>query len=90
MHGCLGYGDKFIEAESKLKKMGFEVANPCIASEVLIQSFSCFNKKPEINDFMHEDIKKLCDCDGILMLDNWTDSEGEPERLHRFHHSRLD
>lgn len=26
--------------------------------------------------YMKEDIKALCECDGIYMLRNWTDSEG--------------
>ena len=76
MNGCLDYRDKFNEAENKLREIGCDTVNPCTISDILIQTFSYFNKKPEVSVFMRDDIIKLCDCDGILMLDNWTDSEG--------------
>ena len=76
MNGYPNYRDKFNEAENKLREIGCDTVNPCTISDILIQTFSYFNKKPETSVFMRDDISKLCDCDGILMLDNWTDSEG--------------
>jgi len=76
MNGYPNYRDKFNEAENKLREIGCDTVNPCTISDVLIQTFSNFNKKPEVSVFMRDDIIKLWIADGILMLDNWTDSEG--------------
>ena len=34
------------------------------------------NHKGYWTDYMKSDIKVLCDCDGIYMLNNWQDSKG--------------
>lgn len=74
--GCKNYRDIFNEAESRLIETGCTTVNPCTVSDKVTRCLSSFGMKPELKDFMREDIRELCSCDGIYMLDNWTDSEG--------------
>jgi hypothetical protein len=61
--------DLFQEAEDFLNEnYECEVVNPI--KEVP------FDESKEWEDYLCEDIKLLCDCDSILMLDNWADSKG--------------
>ncbi len=76
INGCKNYRDIFSEAERKLIEIGCTTVNPCIVSDKVTRCLSSFGMKPELKDFMREDIRELCGCDDIFMLDNWTDSEG--------------
>lgn len=57
----------FEEAENNLKLLGYEVVNPLKLNH---------NHDKSWHAYMKEDIKALCDCDHIFMLDNWLDSKG--------------
>ncbi len=57
----------FEEAERHLQKMGFDTVNPMKLNH---------NHDKTWHSYMKEDVRALCDCDGIFMLNNWTDSKG--------------
>ena len=59
---------KFKVGEDIVREMGAEPINP----------FDILEQSDELQwiDYMRADIKALVDCDGILMLDNWKDSDG--------------
>lgn len=60
-------GAIFANAESALIDAGYEVVNPMTLNHDHDKSW---------HSYMKEDIKAMCDCDSIYMLDNWTDSKG--------------
>jgi hypothetical protein len=53
---------------NKLALAGFEAVNPMTVLP--------YDPKYTWHDYMAEDLKVLLYCDGILMLDNWTNSKG--------------
>lgn len=57
----------FAQAEAELRQKGFEPINPMALPHL---------HDKEWHSYMREDIKALCDCDGILLLHNWQDSPG--------------
>ncbi len=57
----------FAQAEAQVRAQGFEPINPMALPHL---------HDKEWHSFMREDIKALCDCDGIFMLYNWQDSPG--------------
>lgn len=57
----------FEQAEQILKTHGHSFVNPLKLNHQHDKSW---------HSYMREDIKALCDCDGIYMLKNWTDSKG--------------
>ena len=57
----------FAAAEAQLLALGHEPINPMGLPHL---------HDKEWHSFMREDIKALCDCDGILLLHNWQDSQG--------------
>jgi nucleoside 2-deoxyribosyltransferase len=63
----------FSQFEKDLTNCGFEVVNP-------------FKVEPRPNlewhEYMRADIKALCECDGIVMLQGWTDSKGAKLEFH--------
>jgi hypothetical protein len=59
--------DIFSKAEKALKEKGFDVVNPLTLNH---------NHSKTWHAYMKEDIKALCDCDSIFMLENWVDSKG--------------
>lgn len=65
---------KFKEGEKVVLEMGETFVNPF---DILPQ-----NDEYTWSDYMKADIKALCDCDAILMLDNWKNSEGAKLELH--------
>lgn len=77
------YKENFRNAEMFYRACGYEVVNPCNLSEVVLQ------KKPDATyeDFMREDLRAICGCTHIAMLEGWEDSPGarrekaEAERL---------
>lgn len=60
------YKTKFAAAERKLKSFGFSVFNP---AKKEIPGFTW-------EDYMKADIKELCECDFIFLLDDWQESDG--------------
>lgn len=66
--------ENFKVGEKAVEDMGAESVNP----------FDVLPFKPEYTwkDYMVADIKALVDCDGILMLPDWKDSEGAKLELH--------
>jgi hypothetical protein len=58
---------KFQQAESLLEDLGLEPVNPLKNG---------LTKEHHWNRHMVKDIELLLPCDGILMLDNWTESTG--------------
>lgn len=64
----------FKEGEKVVHEMGAISVNP----------FDILEQKDEYTwvDYMRADIKALCDCDGILMLPDWKESEGAKLELH--------
>ena len=57
----------FERAEAMLNENGYEAVNPMKLPHQHDKSW---------HSFMREDIKALCDCDEIYMLENWMDSKG--------------
>jgi hypothetical protein len=57
----------FQKAEDYLKSKGYEVVNLMKLNH---------NHDKTWQSYMKVDIKALCDCDGIYMLKNWTQSRG--------------
>lgn len=58
----------FIEAENKLRSMGYDPVNPF--------DINIVNKDKSWDDYMREDIIALCGCDLIMMLPGWETSRG--------------
>jgi nucleoside 2-deoxyribosyltransferase len=61
------YKADFEDAELALKSAGFQPVNP--AEERLLDGATWA-------DYMRHDIKLLCDCDAIYMLNGWRESAG--------------
>lgn len=57
----------FERAEKELRRMGYETVNPMTLNH---------NHDKIWHSYMKEDVRALCDCDEIFMLQNWTDSKG--------------
>lgn len=57
----------FENAEKQLIKQGYKVINPMKLPH---------NHDKSWQSYMKEDIKALCGCDEIFMLNNWLDSKG--------------
>lgn len=57
----------FKNAETKLNQLGFEAINPMALNHDHDKSW---------HSYMKEDVKALCECNVIYMLNNWTDSKG--------------
>lgn len=62
---------KFAEAATRLKAMGHEPVNP--------MEHVPYHPEWDWHDYMKADVKLICDCDAIYMLDNWHDSKGAIE-----------
>jgi hypothetical protein len=58
---------RFGLAELVMREAGFDPINPMALPHL---------HDKEWHSFMREDIKALCDCDAIYMLNNWKDSAG--------------
>lgn len=65
--GLPNYRDIFAQAERDLLAAGLQPINP---AELELQEGATWA------DYMRADIKVLCDCDAIYMLDNWRRSRG--------------
>lgn len=61
------YKNNFNSAELYLTGLGYDAVNP--VSEGLIPNGTW-------KDYMRRDIKLLCDCDYIYLLEGWEDSDG--------------
>lgn len=59
--------DIFEDAETLLSSKGYKVVNPMKLNH---------NHDKDWHSYMKVDIKELCDCDEIYMLENWIDSKG--------------
>lgn len=69
MTGYIGWNyDAFHNAAKYLRDMGYEVFNPA-------EVFGGETTLPR-EDYMREDIRALLDCDTVMMLDGWQESEG--------------
>ena len=66
----------FYKAERELKDQGFKVFNPARNER---------NDKFTWEDYLRKDIKKLCECDHIYMLNGWENSRGAQLELHIAH-----
>lgn len=58
---------KFANAEAEIITAGYEPVNP--ARHELPEGATWV-------DYMRQDLKLLCDCDGVYMLENWQESKG--------------
>ena len=71
------HADKlFARAEEKLELQGYEVVNPYKFGEYLKKEYAKKNKVPRYENFMHDDIALLINCDAIYLLNNWGTSKG--------------
>lgn len=70
------YIKPFKDREKELKEMGYLPVNPLDYQDRIMRKY---NGNPTHENFMNELLKVLLDCDGISMLDNWTESEGAEE-----------
>jgi len=69
MTGYVGYNyDTFHKAAEYLRNKGYTVFNPA-------EIFSGNTSLPR-EDYMREDIRALLDCETVMMLDGWQDSDG--------------
>lgn len=57
----------FSSAEFMLQAKGFLTVNPLSLNH---------NHNRTWHDYMKEDVKAICDCDAVFMLNNWKDSRG--------------
>ena len=66
----------FYREANRLRSMGYEVVNPAE-----------LNPDPSASwhDCMKNDLKALLDCDSIVMLEGWQDSQGAHLELHIAH-----
>jgi len=71
----------FAQAEKEVLAMGFTPVNPM-----------GLDHKHDLTwqSFMRQDVKALCDCDGIYMLSNWRESNGAKIELAVANHLELD
>ena len=71
------HADKlFAMAEEKLELEGYDVVNPYKFGEYLKKEYAKENKVPKYENFMHDDIALLINCDAIYLLENWGTSKG--------------
>lgn len=63
------YIDKFVEAEERLRKQGYETINPAAVNMNLPESTTW-------EEYMSVSIALLDMCDAIYMLKDWKDSRG--------------
>lgn len=68
----------FLLAEKKILELDktFAVVNPLKISERIEKDFAKYEKTPDYQDYMREDIKLLADCNAICMLPGWKRSKG--------------
>lgn len=77
-----GNFQNFQNAQKKLEKEGYIVENPHQIGKDLYEKWSKIinkTKDQEIEmwqEFMKEDIKHLCICNFVFLLDNWESSKG--------------
>ena len=65
------YKQAFKTRAYELRKAGYTPVNPLDYQSAI---YSKYNGRPTHEDFMNELLKVLLDCEGITMLDNWTES----------------
>lgn len=65
--GVKNYRDRFRQARLALQRAGYEVEDP---------STYGFDEASPWAECMKYDIKKMLDCDGVALLDNWEASAG--------------
>ena len=65
--GLDNFAELFDQAQIMLESKGYEVVNPCKLPH---------NHNKTWQSYMKEDIKALCDCEAIYMIDNWAKSSG--------------
>lgn len=57
----------FKKAESLLGALGHQTVNPLELNHEHDKSWE---------SYMKEDVKAMCDCDAVFLLENWKDSKG--------------
>ena len=77
MTGLKNYGKKYFNRmEKNLRKKGWEVINPIKISKYISLMLDKKIKDIPKEIFMKEDLKHLIECDAILLLHNWVNSDG--------------
>lgn len=71
----------FNAAAKQLRSLGVDVVNPV---EV------CRESGGKWHDYMKADIKALCDCDGLVLLDGWQHSNGAQLELNIAHRLQME
>ena len=66
----------FNREATRLRSMGYQVVNPAELNP---------DPRTPWHDCMKADIKALLDCDSIVMLEGWEDSQGAHLELHIAH-----
>lgn len=66
----------FYAAAAALRAKGLEVVNPAEINATTDGDW---------HQYLREDIKALCDCDGIVLLPGWEGSKGAHLELHVAH-----
>lgn len=61
------YKEKFDYVAAVIEAAGYAPVNP---TEVHLEDAATWG------DYMRHDIKLLCDCDGVYMLNDWQESKG--------------
>ena len=77
--GTDDYKDRFLKAEQKLSKRGFNVLNPVKAGKWLERYLA--PKSPTWVEYMKQDIKAMMLADCIYMLKGWKKSWGANREL---------
>lgn len=72
--GTEDYEDRFLKAEQKLSKRGFNVLNPVKAGKWLERHLA--PKSPTWVEYMKQDIKVMMSADCIYMLKGYRESKG--------------
>lgn len=71
----------FNAAAKQLRAIGVDVVNPV---EV------CRESGGQWHEYMKADIKALCDCDALVLLDGWQHSNGAQLELHLAHRLQME
>jgi predicted kinase len=66
----------FAAATQQLQQAGYDAINP--GHRGVIDGYTW-------QDYMRDGIRLLLDCDGIALLDNWSDSKGAALEVHIAH-----
>lgn len=73
--GCVGYMERFNQAEELIKQTGHTAVNPAKVNSYLPED-------TQWDDYMKVSFAMLSTCDTIYLLDGWSKSKGATKELY--------